>query len=375
MDEITEIYEKVKDRMSMQDFLARMEEKKNLLGGLPDDKTLATLVIYDIGEYDNTVKIGQITPGNSNVTIIGKIVACSDARKFSREDGSTGSVANLTVADETGSVRVVLWESAADLVQVGDIVFGDAVQVSGFVREGRTGLEISVGRGGSVDKVALNEEIRVRTEPFQIKEIKSGMNDIHLVGKILDMADIRTFKRKDNSAGKVRNLVLGDSTGKIRLTLWDNNADHVDQLNPGDTIEITGGYSKENAFNNQVEVNLGNNSSIKKTSKQVEFREKITPISDIKVNESYSITGYVTGLDELREFTRKDGSNGRVINIHISDDSGRIKAALWDNQTEILHAIDIGTKLQVTDCYAKSGWNDEVELSVGERSTITILEK
>jgi len=107
----------------------------------------------------------------------------------------------------------------------------------------------------------------------------------------------------------------------------------------------------------------------------VEFSEKITLIGDIEINESYSIIGYVTGLDELREFQRKDGSTGRVVNIHLSDDSGRIKAALWDKQTEIIHEVDIGTKLQATDCYAKSGWNDEVELSVGERSTITILEK
>jgi len=74
MDEITEIYEKVnekvKDRMSMEDFLARMEEKKHLLGGLPDDKTLATLVIYDMGEYDDKVKIGQVTLDKSNVSIV-----------------------------------------------------------------------------------------------------------------------------------------------------------------------------------------------------------------------------------------------------------------------------------------------------------------
>ena len=64
-----------------------------------------------------------------------------------------------------------------------------------------------------------------------------------------------------------------------------------------------------------------------------------------------------------------------MANIHISDNTGRIRVALWDEQTDILHDIDIGTKVQITDCYAKPGWNDEVELSVGKRSTITILEQ
>ncbi len=118
---------------------------------------------------------------------------------------------------------------------------------------------------------------------------------------------------------------------------------------------------------------MGYNSSIRKSNTVVEFEEKITPIADIEPNGSYSVSGYITGLDELREFQRKDGGSGKVVNIHISDDTGRIRTSLWDKQTDIINEIDIGTKLMITDCYAKPGWNNEVELSVGERSTITVL--
>lgn len=375
MDEVTAIYEKVKDRISLEEFLAQVEEKETFMGGLADKKTAATLVIHDMGVNDNQMKISQVTTEVSNVTVVGKVVSCSDVRSFNREDGSTGNVANLSLADDTGTIVLVLWDEAADLVKVGDVVFGDNIQVSGYVREGRNGLEISIGRGGSIDKVALSDDIQVRTEPYCVDEIKTGMNDIHLVGKVLDIADIRTFQRKDGSTGKVRNITLGDSSGKIRVTLWDDKADSAAQLKVGDTIEITGGYSRENSFSNQVEINLGRNSSIRPSSKQVEFKEQITQIADIEPNASYSIAGFVTGLDEMKEFQRKDGGTGRVVNIHVSDDTGRIRAALWGEQTEIIHEIDIGTRLQITDCYAKPGWNDEVELSVGERSTLTILEK
>ena len=375
MDEVMELYGKVKDRMSLEDFLAQVNEKEQFMGGLADKKTAAMLVIHDMGIHDNQMKIGQVIPDLSNVTVVGKVVGCSDVRHFHRDDGSTGSVANLTVADETGSINVVLWDQAADLVKVGEIVFGDNVQVSGFVKEGRRGLEISVGRGGNVDKVALSEEIKVRTTPYCIEEITSGMGDLHVVGRILDISDTRTFVRKDGTTGRVRNITVGDATGKIRVTVWDDKVDTIEQMTPGETIEIMGGYTKENPFTHQIEVNLGNYSSLKKSSKQIEFEELITSIANIEANGSYSITGHVTGLDELREFQRKDGSGGQVANIHISDDTGRIRVALWDEQTEILHDIDIGTKVQITDCYAKSGWNDEVELSVGKSSTITILEK
>lgn len=374
MDEIMAIYEKVKDRISLEEFLAKVDETERFMGGLADKITAARLVIHNMGETNHQLKINQVTPELSSVTVVGKIVGCSDVRTFSRDDGSAGSVANLTLADETGSIRAVLWDQAADLVKVGEIVFGDSVKVSGFVREGRNGLEISVGRGGSVDKLAMNKEIQIRKEPFNIDEIRSGMGEIHLLGKILDISDTRTFQRKDGTAGNVRNMTIGDATGKIRVTLWDDSVNKLDPFVAGDSIELFGGYARENTFTNQVEVNLGSQSSLRKSGKKVEFREIITPITDIETNRSYNIIGNVTGLGELKEFQKKDGSQGRVLNIHISDDTGRIRVSLWGEQTDIIQHIDLGTKLQINDCYARPGWNDEIELSVGERARIIILE-
>ncbi|MFV9630216.1 MAG: OB-fold nucleic acid binding domain-containing protein [Methanosarcinales archaeon] len=373
MDKTTAIYEKLKGRMSHEEFLVLVEQKEKLMGDLADRESAAMLVACDLGVNNDEMKIDKVTSDISNVTVIGKVITCSDVRTFARDDGSAGSVANLTIADDTGSIRVVLWDQAADLVKVGEIGFKDSIQVSGFVKEGRNGLEISIGRGGSVDKVALNEEIQVRIEPYKISEIHSGMSDIHIVGKVLEISDIRTFQRKDATTGRVRNITLGDATGKIRVTVWDDKIDKLDQIALNDNIEIAGAYARENTFSNQVEINTGFNTSIRKSNIVVEYEEKITPIADIVPNESYSVSGYITGLDEIKEFQRNDGVTGRVMNIHISDDTGRIRTSLWDKQIDIISEIDIGTKLMITDCYAKPGWNNEVELSVGERSTITVL--
>lgn len=375
MDKVMEIYERLKDRINIEEFIRLVDEKEAQMAGLADKDTAARLVALSMGISDDEKKIGDVTPELSKVVLVGKVIACSDVKEFSREDGSSGNVANLTLADETGSIRVVLWDAAADLVKVGNIVFGDSIQVSGFVREGRNGLEVSVGRGGKVDKIALSEDIQVRIEPYKINEIRAGMGNIYMVAKVLDISDFRTFQQRDGSAGKVRNVILGDTTGKIKVTLWNENADALNTITPGDNIEITGGYAKENNFNNQVEINLGNNSSLRKSSKKVEFREQFTSIADIVPKQQYNIEGHITGLDELKEFQRKDGSAARVLNIHISDDSGRIRAALWGEQADIIHDIDLGTQVRVIDCYAKPGWNDEVELSVGERSRVIIVEK
>jgi replication factor A1 len=84
-----------------------------------------------------------------------------------------------------------------------------------------------------------------------------------------------------------------------------------------------------------------------------------------------SVAGFVTGLGEVREFQRDDGKAGRVANIYISDDTGRIKVALWGDHVDLLQGLDLGWRAEILDAQAKSGWNDELELSCGWRTRIT----
>ncbi len=112
-----------------------------------------------------------------------------------------------------------------------------------------------------------------------------------------------------------------------------------------------------------------------KSSIAVNYSETITPIADIEVNSAYSVRGHVSGLDEIREFERPDGTKSRVANIFISDETGRIRIALWGEHANLVNEMDIGSEISVVDAYAKSGRNEEVELSAGSRTSIWILRK
>jgi len=79
----------------------------------------------------------------------------------------------------------------------------------------------------------------------------------------------------------------------------------------------------------------------------------------------------VTGIGEVREFRGDDGKRGCVANIHISDETGRVKVALWGEHVRLLQGLDLGHRAELIDCMAKSGWNDELELSCGWRTRIT----
>ncbi len=370
-EEIEEYYKKLEGKITRDEFKSKVEEKITFMNGLCDLKTAAMLVSSELG-VNEAVKIKEITTDRSNVVFIAKVLSVGDIREFTRDNDTSGRVVNLNLADDTGSIKAALWDEACDLVKIGDIKPGQTLKVKGYVREGQRGLEVNVGRGGSIEHVDM--EVSVNLKPLKIGEIKNGMNALNIVGKIIDIGTVRTFSRKDGTAGKVRNITIGDDTGKIRLTLWDGKAE-AQEFKAGDTVEIMNAYARENSFSNQTEIQLGSGGSIVKSSTSVDYSEPLTPIADIGINSSYSISGHVSGLDEIREFERADGTKNRVSNIYVSDDTGRIRVALWGEHAQIVNELDIGSEIRIIDAYAKPGRNEEVELSAGARTSIQILRK
>ncbi|MCE8423811.1 MAG: replication factor A [Candidatus Methanoperedens sp.] len=370
-EEIEDVYKKLGGKILPDEFKSMVEEKVESLNGLCDTKTAALLVANEMGVHE-IIKIKDMAADKGNVTFIAKVLSISDIREFSRDNDTTGRVVNLTLADDTGSIKAALWDEACDLVKIGDIKQGQSLKVKGYIKDGRSGLEVNVGRGGSIEH--FDKDVPVNIRSLRINEIKSGANGLNVVGKIIDMGTVKTFQRKDGGTGKVRNITIGDPTGKMRLTLWDKKADEPG-FKTGDSVAIMNAGARENTFSNQTELQLGSNGSIVKSDAAIDYSEPLTPIADIGINSAYSLSGYVSGLDEIREFERSDGTKNRVSNIYISDNTGRIKVVLWGEHADIIKELDIGSEIRIIDAFAKTGRNEEVELSAGARTNIQVLRK
>jgi replication factor A1 len=373
MNVIDEIYSKLSKSISKEEFAEKVNEKVEQMGGLCDEKTAAMLVAHDLGLNEtgrSSQKIADIKSDSGNVNFIAKVVSVFPTREFTRSDGTMGRVGNLLVADETGSIKITLWDDKADLINQGFIEISQNLQLGGYVKEGYSGVEVNIGSNGVLSQT--DEEVYVKNPSTKISDIKDGMGSINVVGRLLDISDVRTFNKKDGSKGRVGNITIGDDTGKIRITLWDDKTDKMGELRPGDAVEVINGYARENNFNQQVEIQIGNHSLLNKTETSVKYQENFTAISDIVPGESYSIQGSVSGLGEIREFNRDDGTVNMVSNIYVSDDTGRIRVALWADHALLVDELDIDTPIQIIDAYAKSGFNEDVELSAGNRTRIII---
>jgi replication factor A1 len=364
-DEQKEIYQQLSDKISLQEFETRIAEKVSLMGGLCDSRTAAMLVARELGAGDVAIKIGSIKPETGTVTFIGRVISISDIKEFQRADGTPGRVVNLILGDETGTIRAALWDEATDLVKSGDILVDQCLKIRGLAKEGYAGTEVSIGRNGGIEEVDL--DIKTRLEPYKISEIKSGMGEVGFVARVLDLGDLREFVRKDGSKGFVRTILLGDDTGKIRMNLWNDQAKM--EIDLGSTLEIINGSSRDRY--GQVEIQTSGYTVVKKSNVQVNYSEKVTNIAELAPGMVCTISGFVTGLGEVRQFQKADGTLGKVANIYISDATGRVKVVLWGDHVNLLEGLDLGFRADIVDAMVKSGWNEELEISCGWRTRIT----
>jgi|AGTN01.2.fsa_nt_gi Single-stranded DNA-binding replication protein A (RPA), large (70 kD) subunit and related ssDNA-binding proteins len=393
MSDIDDIYGKLNGKVTREQFSQLIDDKIDAMDGLCDQWTAALLVAHDLGLDDLTavkkspggaaavsdggsvmaaggalVKIKDISMNQRNVDFVGRVTTAYPPRTFSRQDGTTGSVANITVADETGEVRVSLWDDLADAVKTGDIKEGDTLRVRGYVKEGQKGLEVSIGRGGGIMKDD-SVKITLKDPMVKIADIKVGNGNVSTRGVVLSRQEPRTFSRKDGSSGTLASFMLGDETGKIRVTAWDTKVQDLDPFQPGESIELLHGYTRE-GFNGGVEVNVGSRGILRKSETDVRYEEATTKIGDITPDNSYNVKGTVTGIDGVREFTTKDGKAGRLCGVWLSDDTGRVRVVFWGEHANFAEALSVGDEILVTDTQAKVGMKGDIELGANWRSSV-----
>ncbi len=101
-------------------------------------------------------------------------------------------------------------------------------------------------------------------------------------------------------------------------------------------------------------------------------KKHITAISDLKENEECTVFGKVIAIDKPVEFSRQNGSKGRVVNLSIKDNTGCCTLVLWDDDVDLVgDAIQIGTMVKVVNGYTKRR-NNEIEINVGKWGSIEI---
>ena len=92
----------------------------------------------------------------------------------------------------------------------------------------------------------------------------------------------------------------------------------------------------------------------------------MSKIADITADSDCTVRGTVSNIYELRTFTRKNGSEGQVVNLDIHDETGTCRLVLWDKDVQHIqnNEIQIGTKVKIINGYTKNGYSG-LEINLG----------
>ena len=97
-------------------------------------------------------------------------------------------------------------------------------------------------------------ENRQRT-PVEAKvgELTPQSRAVNVTAKVVSKSEVREIPMgRDGSAHKVCDALVGDETGSIYLTLWDDN---IEKVNEGDTLRVENGYVT--LFKGNMRLNIG----------------------------------------------------------------------------------------------------------------------
>ena len=343
---------------------------------------------YDIPEYEeNIIKIGNAQE-IKDVTLIGIVTKIQDTIQFDRQDGTKGFVKSIEITDETGSIRVTLWGDDTKLkVAKGDIlkVMGGNIEYDDYATSGyrvntNWNTELRVNPEGNEDLAESLNEIANKLGPITIREVQDHEVDgdeVDIIGRLITLNDTHSFQRDDGTTGFVRSGDIADSTGKVRISFWDEKAEA--------SYGIGKAYQVENARTRlgmyEVELNVGKTTrvielsdaessdlpSFEELEEQIYETKKIYDIDEDDMN--IKVVARILEIEDTREFERQDGTKGLVRNMTIGDDSGFIPVTLWDDKTNLPYDINEAIKIQ----NPRVNYNDlsnRVELSIGNSTNI-----
>jgi ssDNA-binding replication factor A large subunit len=208
---------------------------------------------------NRVIKIKEVPKGSTSVNVLAKVMNIYGVNKFIRNDKES-RVANLMIADETGSIRLVIWEDhLIDKIDKDEIAEGDIIRVkNSYSRENRGFTELHLGARSEIEVNPKGEKIgevntSIASEPISVSrknvsELQDG-ESAEIFGTVVQVFDPRfynacpecnrkpemddnKFKCPEHGVVSVRrvpilNFFFDDGTGNVRTVCFSEQANQL----------------------------------------------------------------------------------------------------------------------------------------------------
>jgi replication factor A1 len=142
-------------------------------------------------------------------------------------------------------------------------------------------------------------------------------------GKVIDKTEPKEFERKDGEKGWVATLLLADETGTTRVVLWDEKAGAAVDIAVGDVLEIIGRHPGKST----TEIYA---LALRKASCEITCSLQKNGVAGESLSaEPVDLDAVLIAREEIRTFSRRDGTTGEMMEIIIGDERGTARVVAW----------------------------------------------
>lgn len=365
--------------ISKERLLTRLSALRDMTGGLIADDSLLRMIAAELGievpREDGTFKprlsLGHMVVGLNNVTVTGRIVAIYPVKTFEGE--KSGKLASVTIIDNDGTLRVVLWNEKAGYVESGDLKVGQIVKFShGYTKADRFGIpELHIGDRSQVEP---NPQM-VKDEDYpslgkfvtKIEQITSEKKSINLEGTATEVFSASTFSRNDQTPGKVLRFKIADETGQMTAVVWNEKAEEIEsKLRKGSQVSIVNARTKAGQ-KGEIEIHVDFSTYIS-VSTPVLQKIKLSELSED--SGDIDVEGEVTSLPLTRDVRTSKGEFVKLTVFTLSDETDNVRVTAWRDHAETASALLIGERVLLENVYAKRNYEGKIELSTKSSTVI-----
>ena len=314
---------------------------------------------------ENVVKkISDLNGSENNVDVVAKVLFCNK-KTISGKNGPRDIISAL-IGDDTGTISFTDWSCKAELEKGKTYTFKNC-----YTKVWNENVQLNLGTNGSVE--ASDSEIEVKKGEFtpppavtkKIDALDGTERNVDVTAKVV-FNEIKEVPAKDGGTRKINSGILGDETGTIPFTLWNEQP----VLEKGEVYEFKNCYTK--LWGDKVQLNIGTNGSVVKSSMVIEAvsnKQKVTEPTEMKIGDinknsgNVTVTGQVLSV-ESKNIETKNGPKTLHSGV-IADDSGRIQFSAWND-----YGLEEGKSYRISNAYIRT-WKDIPQINFGDSTEVS----
>jgi replication factor A1 len=197
-----------------------------------------------------------------------------------------------------------------------------------------------------------------------ISSILPGMRKVSFIGRVFKISRIVEFGV--GNKGKVVNLFVGDSTGYVKIPLWNEQVNFIDQkkVTVGSLVQVINGFAREGIYG-EVEVSLGKFGMLKVLDTEIpeipsaeELVQKFSSFEKVKIKDirpgNFEITGFIVKVFKANYVYNSNGEKIMIIPTLIDDGTGDIRVSFFRELAETLAGISVDELEKIEEDKRKS---------------------